>query len=143
MGKTMSSKPKTNPKPETEKIPSEIEFLNRYKCVEERKESKTYTIYNCDASLKVNKDNIRDVIEQALNIAQQFNAVIRLFRVINYDAMHTVSITVTRGGLITIDIRFPQRVGGYQNVLTVRVEEIGALKTLVDKLAELAQALGL
>jgi hypothetical protein len=139
----MSSKPKPSPKSETQEIPSEIEFLQKFRCVEERKESKTYTIYNCDASLKVNKDNIKDVIEQALYIAQQFNAVVRLFRVINYDAMHTVSITITRGGLITIDIRFPTRIGGYQNVLTVRIEEIGALKTLADKLIELAQALGL
>jgi len=98
-------------------------------------------VYNCDAGLKVNKDNIRDIIEQALQVATQFNAVVRLFRVISYDATHTVSITVTRGGLITIDIRFPVRIGGYQNVLTLRVEEIGMLKALTDKLTELAQNL--
>ena len=139
----MSSKPKTNPKSETQEIPSEIEFLNKFKCVAESKQNKTYTVYNCDASLKVTKDNIREVIEEALNTATQLNAVIRIFRVLQYDAMHTVSITITRGGLITVDVRFPQRIGGYQNVLTVRVEEIGVLKAMADKLAELAQALGL
>ena len=120
---------------------NEIEFLNKFRCTEERKESKTYTIYNCDAYGKVNKDNVRDVIEQALVIAQQFNAVVRLFRVVQYDASHSISITVTRGGLLTIDIRFPTRIGGFQNVLTLRIDEINVLKALADKLAELAQNL--
>jgi hypothetical protein len=141
MGKPMSFKPKTNSKSETQEQMPEIEFLQKFRCVEERKESKTYTIYNCDASLKVTKDNIRDVIEQALTVAQQFNAVVRLFRVISYDAMHTASITVTRGGLLTIDVRFPTRIGGFQNVLTLRIDEINVLKALADKLAELAQNL--
>ena len=137
----MSSKPKINSKTETQEQMPEIEFLNKFKCVEERKENKTYTIYNCDVSLKVNKDNIKDIIEQALAVAQQFNAVVRLFRVAQYDAMHTASITVTRGGLITVDVRFPQRIGGFQNTLTLRIDEINVLKALADKLAELAQNL--
>jgi hypothetical protein len=140
---SMSSKPKTSKQEQEQGLPKEIEFMNKFRCVEERKESKTYTVYNCDVYAKVTKDNIKDVIEQALAIAQQFNAVVRLFRVINYDAMHSISITVTRGGLITIDIRFPPRIGGFQNVLTLRIEEIAVLKHLADKLAELTQALGL
>ena len=133
MGETMSSKPKS----ETQ----EIEFLNKFKCVEEHRENKTYTIYNCDAYGKVNKDNVRDVIEQALVIAQQFNAVVRLFRIVQYDATHSISITVTRGGLLTIDVRFPQRIGGFQNVLSIRLEEVNVLKQLADKLAEIVQSL--
>ena len=133
----MSSKPKSQTQ---EKMP-EIEFLNKFRCIEERKENKPYTIYNCDASLKINKDNIKDVVEQALNVAQQFNAVIRLFRVFNTDPAHSISITVTKGGLITFDIRFPTRIGGYQNSLTVRLDEVETLKLIIDKLVELVQAL--
>jgi hypothetical protein len=55
--------------------------------------------------------------------------------------MHTASITVTRGGLLTIDVRFPQRIGGFQNVLSIRLEEVNVLKQLADKLAEIVQSL--
>jgi hypothetical protein len=129
MGENMSSKPQ------------DVEFLAKFRCVEERKEGKAYTIYNCDAYGKINKDNIKEVIEQTLAIAQQLNAVIRLFRVIQLTSTHSVSITVTRGGMITIDIRFPPRIGGFQNVLSVRIDEIGILKALVEQLSELVQGL--
>jgi hypothetical protein len=124
---------------------SEIQFLERFRCVERREQEqgkkRDYTVYNCDAYMKVNKDNIKQVIEEALHTATQLNAVIRLFRVIQLTPTHSVSITVTRGGLISIDIRFPPRIGGFQNVLTIRVDEVGVLKALVDQLSELVQGL--
>jgi hypothetical protein len=109
--------------------------------VEERKESKTYTIYNCDANNKITTENIAQVLSEALSAAQQLNAVIRLFRIIEIAPGYSVSLTVTRGGLITFDVRFPPRVGGYQNVLTVRLNEIAMLKMIVDKLVELVSKL--
>ena len=141
----MSSKPQSQSKSQTQEIPSEVQFLERFRCVERREQEqgkrKDYIVYNCDAYMKVNKDNIRQVIEEALTVATQLNAVIRLFRVIQLTPTHSVSITVTRGGMISVDIRFPPRVGGFQNVLTIRVDEISVLKTLVDQLSELVQNL--
>lgn len=143
----MSSNSKIQTQDKVEDMQNEIQFLQKFRCVERKEENqekkKDYKVYNCDAYNKVNKDNIAQVLNDALTVAQQYNAVVRLFRVVHLDPMHTVSITITRGGLITVDIRFPPRIGGYQNVLTVRIEEIGALKILVDKLVELVQALGL
>jgi len=141
----MSSKPKTNPKPETQEIPSEIEFLNKFRCVEERKfkekgKERDYTVYNCTATL-ITKDNLAQVIEQALNTATQLNAVIRIFRIVESDAVHTVSLTITRGGYVAFEVRFPQRVAGFQNVLSVRINEVGILKQIADKLADLVQNL--
>jgi hypothetical protein len=143
MGLPMPTQNISQSKSQTQEQMPEIDFLQRFKCVAENKQNKTYTIYNCDAYNKVNKDNIAQVLNDALTVAQQFNAVVRLFRVLQLDAMHSVSITVTRGGLISIDIRFPQRVGGFQNVLTIRPEEIPILKMLVEKLVELVQAFGI
>jgi hypothetical protein len=137
MGKPMSSKPKS----ETQ----EIEFLKKYRCVEnkrakEKGEEKDYVIYDCNA-IGITKDNIGQIVEQAFDIAMQHNAVIRIFRIAEVDGQHTVSLTVTRRGYIGFEIRFPQRIGGFQNVLTLRVDEVGTLKQLADKLAELVTGL--
>ena len=129
----------------SKEIPSEIEFLQKFRCVEERKfkekgKERDYTVYNCTA-VNITKDNLAQVIEEALNTATQLNAVIRIFRIVESDATHAVSLTVTRGGYIAFEVRFPQRIGGFQNVLTLRIDEIGILKQIADKLAELAQNL--
>jgi len=129
----MSSKPKS----ETQ----EIEFLRKYRCMEERKpKERDYTVYNCIA-VGINKDNIREVVEEALNTAYQLNAVIRLFGLIEEDSSHTVSIVITRQGYVGFEVRFPQRIAGFQNTLSVRISEVKTLKMLADKLAELAQNL--
>jgi hypothetical protein len=134
----MSSKPKPSPKPETQEQIPEIEFLRRYRCTEEKKpKERDYTVYNCTA-IAISKDNIRDVMEQMLNVATQFNAVVRLFGVIEEDSAHSISIVVTRNGYIGFEVRFPQRIAGFQNVLSVRTSEVKTLKALADKLAELA-----
>jgi hypothetical protein len=139
----MSSKPKINPKPETQELPKEIEFLKKFRCTEERKpKERDYTVYNCTA-INITKDNIAQVIEEMLNVATQFNAVVRLFGVIEEDSSHTISLTATRGGYVGFEVRFPQRIAGFQNVLSVRVSEVKTLKALADKLAELAQNLTL
>jgi len=137
----MSSKPKSNPKSETQELPKEIEFLRKYRCMEERKpKERDYTVYNCIA-VNINKDNIREVVEEALNIAYQLNAVIRLFGLIEEDNSHTVSIVITRQGYVGFEVRFPQRIAGFQNTLSVRISEVKTLKMLADKLAELTQNL--
>jgi hypothetical protein len=137
----MSSKPKPSPKPETQEQIPEIEFLRRYRCTEEKKpKERDYTVYNCTA-IAISKDNIRDVMEQMLNVATQFNAVVRLFGVIEEDSAHSISIVATRNGYIGFEVRFPQRIAGFQNVLSVRISEVKTLKSLADKLAELAQNL--
>jgi hypothetical protein len=143
MGKPMSSKSNSKSQTQTQEIPSEVEFLKKYRCTEERKpKERDYTVYNCTA-VAVTKDNIREVIEEMLNVATQFNAVVRLFGVIEEDSSHTISLTATRGGYVGFEVRFPQRIAGFQNVLSVRIQEVKTLKALADKLAELAQNLTL
>jgi hypothetical protein len=132
---------------QTKQIPKEVEFLAKYRCVEHRYrdttkiQQKDYVIYDCDASNKVTAENIAEVIEQALNVATQLNAVIRLFRVIEVAPGYSVAVTITRGGLIVFDVRFPARFGGYQNSLTVRLNEVAMLKMIADKLNELVSKL--
>jgi hypothetical protein len=141
----MSSKPNSKSQTQTQEIPSEMEFLKKYRCVENRRakekgEEKDYIVYDCNA-VGITKDNIAQIVEQAFDIAVQHNAVIRIFRIAEVDGQHTVSLTVTRRGYIGFEIRFPVRVAGFQNVLSVRIDEVGTLKQLADKLAELAQNL--
>ena len=132
---------------QAKQIPMEIEFLNKFRCVEHKSrdvakaQQKDYTIYDCDATNKITLENITEVIEQALAVATQLNSVIRLFRVVEVAPGYSVAITITRGGLITFDIRFPPRFGGYQNSLTLRLNEVTMLKMIADKLSELASKL--
>jgi hypothetical protein len=125
----------------------EVEFLTRFRCVEHRTKDVTkmqqrdYAVYDCDASGKVTPENIAEVIQQALEIAAKTNSVIRLFRAIEIAPGYSVAIAVTRGGLITFDIRFPPRFGGFQNSLTLRPNEVMMLKLIADKLVELASKL--
>jgi 6-pyruvoyl-tetrahydropterin synthase len=125
----------------------EEQFLSKFRCIEHRvkdvakAQQRNYVVYDCDASGKVTAENIAEVIAQALEVAAKTNSVIRLFRVVEVAPGYSVAVTITRGGLITLDVRFPPRFGGFQNSLTVRLNEVMMLKMIADKLVELVSKL--
>jgi len=118
----------------------DVDVLVKYKCT--LVESNKYSVYNCDGSNRVS--NIREVIDELLGFAVDNNAVIRLFRVYEVAPQYQLALSVTRGGLISIEIRLPTRLLGGKAIprmLSVNLNELPTVLLLFEKLKELAQQL--